>query len=675
MRKLLVVFLITALLFGWFQVNPALASTNTFQVSSLSDAVNEDGATFTSGSSTVWLGNGNSATASFTGIRFTNVMIPNGATITSAKLKVYSTQSQWISIRMSMAGDLSANSPAFSSTNKPSQRGLTTQKVNHSSNVSWVPNTWYTLDEMAPVVQEIVNLAAWQSGNSFSIILKGTGNSWGRKVVAGWSSANNNGPQLVITYSTSTPPTVTATSQVNTSTPTLALTSTSLPSTPTRTSTPLSPSPTLTRTATTPPFTPTFTRTSTTLPATPTLTATSGLPTSTPGASNTTAFSIGPGWADTIPHQLVRTSDDRVYFFGVKGESSAILYAYWTTASGYPNKGSDFSGTVQINNGANILSCVAIYDGAQIIHVLTNAQDGKITDRPFDISTNQFKTAKILDTVGATVSGYYIGTSGITGMSDPSGIIHVAYWAASNHIIYRAYTYNRAQDILALVSGPTQLDSNGSANHPVLAISPLDSSVTIAWVSQSSSPAQILAKTRKSGAWGSLETVSNAPVWTSTSSGINIDQGPSLVIGPDGTKYLTYIENWRVTAPYDYGRVHYVTNNGSGWSDQYIGSYTHDPALALNSAGQIYIIGHGYPLNSACTSENDLCIYQRNSDGTWATPKLFLAHQGTQSFDTSISVKWSVVGFNRPETIEFFFSDDGAGYSNPILYYGRIGLN
>jgi hypothetical protein len=118
-----------------------------------------------------------------------------------------------------------------------------------------------------------------------------------------------------------------------------------------------------------------------------------------------------------------------------------------------------------------------------------------------------------------------------------------------------------------------------------------------------------------------------------------------------------------------------VTYTGSAWSDQYIGSYTHDPAVALNSAGQIYIIGHGYPLNKVCTTVDDLCVYQRNSDGTWATPQLFIAHQGTQSFDSSSSVKWSVVGYNRPESIEFFFAEAGAGYYVPILYYGRIGTN
>ena len=658
MKKALVVILVLALLFGWFQAKPALASTTAFQVSSSSDTTNEDGATFKSGASAIWLGNGSSATASYAGIRFTNLTIPNGAVITSAKLSVYSTQNQWISISMSMAGDLSVNSPVFSNTNRPSQRGLTTNKVNHSSNVSWSANTWYTLDEMALVVQEIVGQSGWQSGNSLSIIIKGTGRSWGRKNVAAWSSSNNHAPKLIITYSGSTDstPSATATTQANTPTRTFTSTSTSLP-------------PTATRTYTAVPPTATSTLTATAVPPT----ATVAPPTPTPGASNSTAFSIGPGWADVIPHQFVRTADDRVYFVGGKGELSSILYVYWTTTGGLPDKGSDFSGSVQINNGANIISTTAVYDGSRFIHVLTNAQDGKIIDRPFDTTTNQFKTDKVLGTTGGTVSGYFLGTTGITGMLDQSGVIHIAYWTATNHILYRAYTYNAAQDVLTQVSGPTQLDTGGVANHPVLAVSPLDGSVTAAWVSQATNPAKILARTKTSGVWGSVETVSSAAVWISANAGINIDQSPSLIISPDGTKHLVYIENWRVSAPYNYGRIHYVTYNGSAWSDQYIGSYTHDPALAIDLTGQITILGHGYPLNAACTSEDDLCIYQKNSNGTWATPKLFLAHQGAQTFDTSVSVKWSVVGYNRPETVEFFFADAGSGYNNPILYYGRIG--
>ena len=180
MKKLIYSLFVLALLLSLILIKPASAATSTFQVSSSSDDVNEDGSTYTSNATTIWLGNGSSKTSCFTGLRFTNIAIPQGATITSAKLNVYSSQSQWVSISMSLAGELSLNSATFSSSSRPSQRTLTSQSVNSSSNVSWSANTWYLLDEMAPVVQQIVNQAGWQSGNSLSIIIKGTGNAWGK---------------------------------------------------------------------------------------------------------------------------------------------------------------------------------------------------------------------------------------------------------------------------------------------------------------------------------------------------------------------------------------------------------------------------------------------------------------------------------------------------------------
>ncbi len=662
MKKLLLIAF--ALWIGLSQAGAAFAAVSTFQVSSRADTANEDGTIYTTNSTTIWLGNAGSKTASYTGIRFNNVAIPSGATITSAKLRVYSSQSQWIGISLSMAGELAANSAAFSSTSKPSQRLLTTKKVTHTSNVSWAANSWYTLDEMAPVVQEIVSQTAWKSGNSLTLVIKGTGNSWGRKNVTTWASTVNNGPQLLITYTsgsaTVVPPAPTATALPPTATA-LPPTATALPATPTNPATALP--------ATATPVPPTATplpATATPIPPTATVVA------PTPGAVNTTSFILGAGWSDVIPHQLVRTANDRLYYFGSGGEASSILYAYWTKTAGLPNSATDFAGAAPVNTGANILSTTAVYDGATFIHVLTNRVDGKIADRIFDTRSNTFKPEKILDTTGASVSGYYIGTSGLSAMMGKNQVLYVAYWTTGNHIVYRAYSYSAVQDVLTLVEGPTQLDAAGNANHPVLAVSPLDASVTIAWVQQG----QIVAKTQKAGGWGALETVNNTTAWTSTDAGINIDQGPSLVIGADGIKHLAYIENWRSVAPYDYGRVHYVSNNGAGWVDQYIGSYSHNPAIAVTSAGQVSILGHGYPLNSGvCTSIDDMCVYTRNSNGTWATPTLLRAHVGTQTFDSSPSVKWSVVGNNRPDVVEFVFADAGGGYDNPILYYGRLGSN
>jgi hypothetical protein len=259
-------------------------------------------------------------------------------------------------------------------------------------------------------------------------------------------------------------------------------------------------------------------------------------------------------------------------------------------------------------------------------------------------------------------------------MLDLNGNLHVVYWTNGNHIQHRAYTYDALLNILAPVAAFTQVDITGSANHPAVAVSPFDNSLTIAWVSEATTPAQILARTRTSdGTWGSIEIVSASAVWHSTENGISIDQSPSLIIDSAGTKHLTYIQEFDASIG-DYGRIHYVTNTGSGWVDTAVNALTHDPVLALNSRGEIYLIGHGHPRNTiwgpTCLSMDDMCTIKQNTNGTWDAPTLLIARTGADSFDSSPSVKWSVVGFNRPESIEFIFFR--TPYDNPVLYYARL---
>jgi hypothetical protein len=259
-------------------------------------------------------------------------------------------------------------------------------------------------------------------------------------------------------------------------------------------------------------------------------------------------------------------------------------------------------------------------------------------------------------------------------MVDLSGALHVAYWTSSSQIQHAVYGYTAASDTVTLVSGPTRVDTAGSARHPALAVSPLDNSVTVAWVSLATTPKRILARVRDSaGTWGAVQNVSNTSVdvWTSTFFGIDIDQGPSLVITGDGVKHLAYIENYDATG--DYGSTHYAADNGSGWTDlELTANYTHDPAIAANATGQVYIIGHGHPNNAApgCRSMDDICYSTRNGNGTWGDPVLFAKAPSGTSFDASVSVKWSVVGWNRPESVEFLYFQ--TPYTAPTLYYGRL---
>lgn len=384
-------------------------------------------------------------------------------------------------------------------------------------------------------------------------------------------------------------------------------------------------------------------------------------------------FVVGPGFTDVGSHQIVRSADDRLYVFAGQGQYSSRLTARWTTAAGLPATAGAFDRSIHATAPANIMAVDAAYDGRQTIHVLAITNGGSIVDYPFDTQADRFLEPKLLADGVPIVSGDYLGSGGVAGMVDADGTLHVAHWSRGDRITYRAYSYAPAADALQLVEGPTQLDLEGSANHPALAIAPTDGAVTVAWISQATRPAGIQVRARKgAGVWDRVETVSRAPVWTSPHAGINIDQGPSLLIGPDGRRHLLYIEDWDSTG--EYGRVHYVTSSGTEWLDRPIPSlYSHDPALAIAREGDLYLIGHGHPNNLACRSMRDLCVAGRRPDGEWETATVFARAQGTESFDSSPSVKWSAVGLNRPETIEFlFFSANAGSYANTTIYYGRL---
>jgi hypothetical protein len=72
---------------------------------------------------------------------------------------------------------------------------------------------------------------------------------------------------------------------------------------------------------------------------------------------------------------------------------------------------------------------------------------------------------------------------------------------------------------------------------------------------------------------------------------------------------------------------------------------------------------------------DDMCYLQKNGS-TWGSLQLLLDNPGGTSLDASPSVKWSVVGFNRPQMVELvFFSvpkNPGLDYYNPTLHYARL---
>lgn len=230
-----------------------VVETMTLQVNTSTDDMYQMGSSNYLTNPTVAIG-GDSAY--YAGLRFTNVAIPQGATIRDAYVEVYTPNQQWISIGYEIYAENTGNSATFSTSNRPGARPSTQNKVSHSSSTNWLANTWQKLPSITSSIQEVINRSDWSTSNAISVLLHGTGTTYGRKFVTSYNGNVQNAPKLIIEYEMlATQPTPTPT-QAPTLTPTPTITPTPSPvSTPTTipsdTPTPIStPTPTATPTAT-----------------------------------------------------------------------------------------------------------------------------------------------------------------------------------------------------------------------------------------------------------------------------------------------------------------------------------------------------------------------------------------------------------------------------------------
>ncbi|MEL7531662.1 MAG: lamin tail domain-containing protein, partial [Bacteroidota bacterium] len=113
------------------------------------------------------------------GLRFENITIPYGQTITDAYIRFRSEGVDTMPVSLSIYGEDIDNSPAFNANpNNLSNRTLT------DTFSTWAPNGWdryfvssgrHQTDELKAVVQEIVDRPGWASGNAMSFLISGTG--------------------------------------------------------------------------------------------------------------------------------------------------------------------------------------------------------------------------------------------------------------------------------------------------------------------------------------------------------------------------------------------------------------------------------------------------------------------------------------------------------------------
>jgi Tfp pilus tip-associated adhesin PilY1 len=137
------------------------------------------------------------------GMRFNNITIEQGATITAAYLE-FACDETWPTeaTQLTIRGQAHNNPVNFSVDNNITDRART------SNSVVWnITDQWATAHErhqspdISAIIKEIVDRSGWTTGNSMVLIVTG----WGKRVAESWNGANSHGdltlaPKLHIEY-------------------------------------------------------------------------------------------------------------------------------------------------------------------------------------------------------------------------------------------------------------------------------------------------------------------------------------------------------------------------------------------------------------------------------------------------------------------------------------------
>lgn len=138
------------------------------------------------------------------GLRFGGILIPQGATITKAYIQFTVDEITNTSCNLTIKGEASDNSTAFTSSSKNVSR-----RVKTSASVNWVPAGWTTIGlsaseqqtpDLKSIIQEIVNRSLWQSGNNMTFIITGAGT--GKRTAVAYETSSANAAMLRIEYTT-----------------------------------------------------------------------------------------------------------------------------------------------------------------------------------------------------------------------------------------------------------------------------------------------------------------------------------------------------------------------------------------------------------------------------------------------------------------------------------------
>lgn len=106
-------------------------------------------------------------------LRYTNINIPQGATILSAKIVLFAHEDEADPAYLHIYAEDADNSSVFNEDELLSARTWTTTTLDWDVTESWTMWQEYETPNFKDVVQEVINRAGWVSGNALTIFIQG----------------------------------------------------------------------------------------------------------------------------------------------------------------------------------------------------------------------------------------------------------------------------------------------------------------------------------------------------------------------------------------------------------------------------------------------------------------------------------------------------------------------
>ncbi|HRG18567.1 MAG TPA: MopE-related protein, partial [Flavobacterium lutivivi] len=135
------------------------------------------------------------------GLRFQNITIPRGATITNAYVEFTVDELNSGAFSMKVAGEATDNSNVFNA----SQYNISS-RTKTSAFVNWSPANWVAENDLhrtpnlSTIIQEITDRNGWNTGNSMSFIFYGNNNAASTRIAEAYDGETFSAPLLHVEY-------------------------------------------------------------------------------------------------------------------------------------------------------------------------------------------------------------------------------------------------------------------------------------------------------------------------------------------------------------------------------------------------------------------------------------------------------------------------------------------